>query len=90
MDVKYKITQIDEEKGHVTFQVIIDGSVVQSDTRCDLPINDVDAVKAELERYAQSVSADYVGPEVDPKLEALVGKAQEVVVEEPAVEPAEV
>lgn len=78
MDIQYKITQIDEEKNHVTFQVIIDGKVVQTDTRCDLPLNDVDVVKDELDRYSKKVALDYVPQEVDPKLEALVGKAQEV------------
>lgn len=87
---KYKITAIDEALGHISFNIIVGGNVVLSDTRCDLPIDDMEAVKAELERvtliHAEAVKN---ARKTDVKFAAIMGKAQEVVA--PAAEtPSEV
>lgn len=74
---KYKITNIDEVKGHVTFQVLDGSTVVMTDTRCDLPIGDKEAVDAILSEFANAVVADQTPVGVDPELTKIVNKAQD-------------
>jgi len=74
---KYKITNIDEAKGHITFQVLDGTTVVMTDTRCDLPIGDKEQVDAILSDFANAVVADQSTVEVDPELTKIVNKAQE-------------
>lgn len=74
---KYKITNIDEAKGHITFQVLDGTTVVMTDTRQDLPIGDKEAVDVILSDFANAVVADQPTVEVDPELTKIVNKAQE-------------
>lgn len=75
---KYKITNIDSTKGHVSFQVMKnDGTVLHTETRCDLPIEDKGATDAELSRYAnQIVAANKAARQADSALTAIVGQEQ--------------
>lgn len=75
---KYKITSVDETKGHVTFQCLKnDGTVVSTETRGDLPIEDKAAVDEELSRYAvEIVAASKAARKADAALTAIVGTAQ--------------
>lgn len=81
---KYKITNIDEVKGHITFQVLDGTTVVMTDTRCDLPLANTDEVNAKeavdtiLSEFANAVVADQPAVKaVDPELTKIVNKAQE-------------
>lgn len=90
---KYKITNIDEAAGHISFDIIVGGKVVLSDKRGDLPVDDMGAVKAELERVTLLHEADVkAARKTDTKLTALLGKEQNVVapVDETPVAPSEV
>jgi hypothetical protein len=75
---KYKITAIDEAKGHVTFQCLKnDGTVLSTETRGDLPIEDKEAVDAELSRYATEIAnAAKSARKADVALVAIVGTEQ--------------
>lgn len=75
---KYKITAIDEEKGFVTFQCLKnDGTIISTETRGDLPIEDKEAVDTELSRYAvEIVKAVKAARVADTALTAIVGVAQ--------------
>lgn len=75
---KYKITNIDEAKGHITFQVLDGTTVVMTDTRCDLPIDNKEEVDTILSEFANAVVADQPAVKaVDPELTKIVNKAQE-------------
>lgn len=74
---KYKITNIDEVKGHITFQVLDGTTVVMTDTRCDLPVDNKEEVDAILSDFANAVVADQPTVTVDPELTKIVNKAQE-------------
>lgn len=74
---KYKITNIDEVKGHITFQVLDGTTVVMTDTRCDLPVDNKEEVDAILSEFANAVVADQPSVTVDPELTKIVNKAQE-------------
>jgi len=74
---KYKITNIDEVKGHVTFQVLDGAKVILTDTRCDLPIDDKEAVDVELSRFANEVvGSTKESLKTDTALTEIVGVAQ--------------
>jgi hypothetical protein len=75
---KYKITIIDEAKGHVTFQCLKnDGTVLSTDTRGDLPIEDKEAVDTELSRYANEIAQSVKSArKADVALVAIVGAEQ--------------
>lgn len=77
---KYKITNIDEEKGLVTFQVLNKtGAVLLTDTRSDLPIEDKDAVDVILTDFSKLVAQDAKqSRKADAKLLAIVNQAQTV------------
>lgn len=76
---KYKITLVDEAKGHVTFQVLKnDGTVLSTETRGDLAIEDKVSVDAELSRYANKIAnAQRAARKADNALTAIVGVAQD-------------
>lgn len=75
---KYKITDIDEAKGYVTFQCLKnDGTIISTEIRGDLPIEDKEAVDTELSRYAvEIVKATKEARKADTALTAIVGVAQ--------------
>lgn len=75
---KYKITNIDSVKGHVTFESQRDnGTVIKTDTRGDLPLDDKVALDAILSAYANAVEADVTSVKtVAPEITAMVGVAQ--------------
>jgi hypothetical protein len=75
---KYKITSVDEIKGHVTFQCLKnDGTIISTETRGDLPIEDKVAVDTELSRYAVEIAkAAKAARTADAALTAIVGVAQ--------------
>lgn len=75
---KYKITAIDEAKGVVSFQCLKnDGTIISTETRGDLPIEDKEAVGVELSRYAvEIVAASKAARKADAALTAIVGVAQ--------------
>lgn len=73
---KYKITNISED-GKVTFQVLDGTTVVMTDTRQDLPVEDKEAVDAILSDFAIAVVADQTPVTVDPELTKIVNKAQD-------------
>jgi hypothetical protein len=77
---KYKITNIDEAKGLVTFQVLNKtGAVLLTDTRSDLPIEDKDAVDVILTDFSKLVAQDAKqSRKADAKLLAIVNLAQTV------------
>lgn len=74
---KYKITNIDEAKGHITFQVLDGTTVVMTDTRQDLPVDNKEEVDKILSDFANAVVADQPTVAVDPELTKIVNKAQE-------------
>jgi hypothetical protein len=55
----YEVTATDETKGHISFDVLLDGDIILSDTRCDVPLDDLDAQDTELTRFSDVVIADY-------------------------------
>jgi hypothetical protein len=75
---KYKITAIDEAKGLVTYQILKnDGTVVFTDTRCDLPIEDKVEVDRILSDSATKIVDDYKSSrKADTALKAIVGVEQ--------------
>lgn len=73
---KYKITNIDEQ-GKVTFQVLDGTTVVMTDTRQDLPVDNKEEVDKVLSDFANAVVADQPTVVVDPELTKIVNKAQE-------------
>lgn len=77
---KYKITNIDEANGLVTFQVLNKSNVVLlTDTRGDLPIEDKDAVNIILSDFARAVAQDVrAARKADVRLTAIVNNAQAV------------
>jgi len=77
---KYKITNIDEEKGLVTFQVLNKtGAILLTDTRSDLPIEDKDAVDVIVTAFSKLVAQDAKqSRKADAKLLAIVNQAQTV------------
>lgn len=54
----YKVTGTNQSKGHISFDVILDGEIILSDTRCDVPLDDLVAQDAELTRFADVVIED--------------------------------
>lgn len=78
-NVTYKIDKIDESLGHVTVTFSL-GKESKQTTFCDISLTDVDAAKEELNRRAQGWADGIASStqEVDPKLAAIVGKAQTV------------
>lgn len=56
--MNYEVTGTDETKGHISFDVLLDGEIILSDTRCDVPLDDLDAQDAELTRFASIVIED--------------------------------
>lgn len=88
---KFRITNIDEDKNHVTFDILIEGDVIHSDTRGDLDITNVDHLKAQLSDYAIAIADDYRATrKQSQKVKALVGKeVQAKSPEERALDPVE-
>lgn len=60
--MNFEITAIDAELNHVSFNVLNNGDVILSDKRCDLPIDDEEAMDAELDRFSLIVIDDYNNP----------------------------
>jgi hypothetical protein len=60
--MNFEITNIDTELNHVSFNVLNDGDVILTDKRCDLTIDDEDAMNAELDRFSIIVIEDYNNP----------------------------
>ena len=60
--MNFEITYIDTELNHVSFNVLNDGDVILTDKRCDLPIDDEEAMNAELDRFSLIVIDDYNNP----------------------------
>ena len=60
--MNFEITNIDTELNHVSFNVLNDGDVILTDKRCDLPIDDEEAMNAELDRFSLIVIDDYNNP----------------------------
>lgn len=60
--MNFEITNIDTELNHVSFNVLNNGDVILTDKRCDLPIDDEDAMNAELDRFSLIVIDDYNNP----------------------------
>lgn len=60
--MNFEITNIDTELNHVSFNVLNDGDVILTDKRCDLTIDDEDAMNAELDRFSLIVIDDYNNP----------------------------
>jgi hypothetical protein len=60
--MNFEITNINTELNHVSFNVLNDGDVILTDKRCDLPIDDEDAMNAELDRFSIIVIDDYNNP----------------------------
>lgn len=62
----YEVTATDATKGtigHISFDVILeDDTVILSDTRCDVPLDDLVAQDAELTRFSAIVIDDYNNP----------------------------
>ncbi len=62
----YEVTATDETKGrigHISFNVLLDGDIINSDTRCDVPLDDLEAQDAELTRFSDVFIADYQAEE---------------------------
>lgn len=78
----YIIKKIDAEKGHITVVYSVD-NVEQ--TMCDCPLDSEEATKAFLEdygtRYEAAKAVEAANQVIDPKVQALVGKAQEIIKE---------
>lgn len=60
--MNFEITNIDTELNHVSFNVLNNGDVILTDKRCDLPIDDEEAMNAELDRFSIIVIEDYNNP----------------------------
>jgi hypothetical protein len=60
--MNFEITNIDTELNHVSFNVLNDGDVILTDKRCDLTIDDEEAMNAELDRFSIIVIDDYNNP----------------------------
>lgn len=60
--MNFEITNIDTELNHVSFNVLNDGDVILTDKRCDLTIDDEEAMNAELDRFSLIVIDDYNNP----------------------------
>ena len=60
--MNFEITYIDTELNHVSFNVLNNGDVILTDKRCDLPIDDEEAMNAELDRFSLIVIDDYNNP----------------------------
>lgn len=60
--MNFEITSIDTELNHVSFNVLNNGDVILTDKRCDLPIDDEEAMNAELDRFSLIVIDDYNNP----------------------------
>jgi hypothetical protein len=60
--MNFEITNINTELNHVSFNVLNDGDVILTDKRCDLTIDDEDAMNAELDRFSIIVIEDYNNP----------------------------
>jgi hypothetical protein len=60
--MNFEITNIDTELNHVSFNVLNNGDVILTDKRCDLTIDDEDAMNAELDRFSIIVIEDYNNP----------------------------
>lgn len=60
--MNFEITNIDTELNHVSFNVLNNGDVILTDKRCDLTIDDEDAMNAELDRFSLIVIDDYNNP----------------------------
>ena len=75
---KYKITAVNETKGHVTYQILKnDGTVLLTDTRSDLPIDDKVEVDRILSETANIVAANARAVRrTDTALTAIVGTEQ--------------
>lgn len=72
---KYKITNIDEVKKHVTFEVYDDkDSKVYTDTRGDLPLHSKEEVHAALSDFAIAIVKDSKTTETDPEVTDMKGK----------------
>jgi len=62
--MNYKVTLINEELNHVSFNVLNDDDILYSDKRCDLTIDDEVAMDIELTRFSQIIINDYNNPVV--------------------------
>lgn len=60
--MNFEITNIDTELNHVSFNVLNNGDVILTDKRCDLTIDDEEAMNAELDRFSLIVIDDYNNP----------------------------
>ena len=60
--MNFEITNIDTELNHVSFNVLNDGDVILTDKRCDLPIDDEEAMNADLDRFSLIAIDDYNNP----------------------------
>jgi hypothetical protein len=60
--MNFEITNINTELNHVSFNVLNNGDVILTDKRCDLTIDDEDAMNAELDRFSLIVIEDYNNP----------------------------
>ena len=60
--MNFEITNINTELNHVSFNVLNNGDVILTDKRCDLPIDDEEAMNAELDRFSLIVIDDYNNP----------------------------
>jgi len=60
--MNFEITNINAELNHVSFNVLNNGDVILTDKRCDLTIDDEDAMNAELDRFSIIVIEDYNNP----------------------------
>ena len=60
--MNFEITNINTELNHVSFNVLNNGDVILTDKRCDLPIDDEEAMNAELDRFSIIVIDDYNNP----------------------------
>ena len=60
--MNFEITNIDTDLNHVSFNVLNNGDVILTDKRCDLTIDDEEAMNAELDRFSIIVIDDYNNP----------------------------
>ena len=61
----YEVTATDATKGtmgHISFDVLDGVTVILSDTRCDVPLDDLVAQDIELTRFSAIVIDDYNNP----------------------------
>jgi hypothetical protein len=81
---KYKITNIDDKTGNVTFQILNGTTVLITDTRGGLPVDNKEQVDEILSEVANQVEANLITTiTIDPELTKIVNKAQEAKVSEP-------